>query len=318
MYNIENYKKAIKLYFSSIFIYGLGLWVILYLPYYQNMLSVNTEKTICYIFLSYVILAPIIYFFKITKYSENKPHLFLQYLTNIFRKKKIRPTKEQKVAMLFLIVKIYFLPMLINFFWGNFNHLKNMFSSNLAWYPIMFTLMFTVDTVIFSFGYAFEFKSMKNVVKSVEPTLFGWTVALICYPPFNSIVGKYVPWGANDYVHFWSANWTIVMRVIVLLLLFIYMWATVALGPKSSNLTNRGIVSRFPYNIIRHPAYVSKNLIWWLTLLPIINWKFALGMSFWTVIYYFRAMTEERHLSQDQDYLKYKKKVKWKFIPKLI
>tara|TARA_Y100000310_G_C20164802_1_gene570879 strand:- start:64 stop:600 length:537 start_codon:yes stop_codon:yes gene_type:complete len=175
--------------------------------------------------------------------------------------------------------------------------------------------MFTIDTLVFSFGYAFEFKALKNVVKSVEPTFFGWFVAIICYPPFNSWVGNYIPWGANDYVQFWSPTWTIIMRGGVIFLLIIYVWATVALGPKASNLTNRGIVSRFPYSIIRHPAYISKNLIWWLTLLPVISLPFALGMLFWTVIYFFRAITEERHLSQDPDYIQYKKKVKYKFIP---
>jgi hypothetical protein len=28
-----------------------------------------------------------------------------------------------------------------------------------------------------------------------------------------------------------------------------------------------------------------------------------------------RAITEENHLSSDKDYIEYKKKVKWKFIP---
>jgi len=32
-------------------------------------------------------------------------------------------------------------------------------------------------------------------------------------------------------------------------------------------------------------------------------------------IYYMRAMTEEKHLEIDPDYLEYKKKVKYKFIP---
>ena len=105
------------------------------------------------------------------------------------------------------------------------------------------------------------------------------------------------------------------MRIIVLVFLGIYLAATFALGPKASNLTNRGIVSRFPYSIVRHPAYISKNIVWWLTMLPIINWKFAVGMVFWSLIYFFRALTEERHLLQDPDYQEYCKKVKWKFIP---
>lgn len=140
-------------------------------------------------------------------------------------------------------------------------------------------------------------------------------MALICYPPFNFVVGNYVPWGASDYVTFWNPTLTIVMRILLLTLLIIYVWATIAFGFKSSNLTNRGIVTKFPYSLVRHPAYISKNILWWLTLLPVITVSFTFGMLFWSMIYFFRALTEERHLSQDPEYQDYKQKVKYKFIP---
>ena len=98
-------------------------------------------------------------------------------------------------------------------------------------------------------------------------------------------------------------------------MLIIYTWASIALGPKASNLTNRGIVRKFPYSMVRNPAYTSKVIVWWVTLIPIMSFKFAVGMLFWTIIYYFRAITEERHLMTDHDYVEYCKKVKLKFIP---
>ena len=107
------------------------------------------------------------------------------------------------------------------------------------------------------------------------------------------------------------------MRFITGTLLVIYTLASVALGPKASNLTNRGIVSAFPYSIIRHPAYISKVLMWWITMLPRINMSFVLGMSFWTFIYFLRTITEERHLMADPDYQAYCKNVRWRFVPGL-
>tara|TARA_Y100000310_G_C20659174_1_gene803689 strand:+ start:62 stop:703 length:642 start_codon:yes stop_codon:yes gene_type:complete len=210
---------------------------------------------------------------------------------------------------------------MINFFYNNFNHLFNLKGQldlnpwTALWYPFIVTLMFAIDTGIFAVGYAFESKRLKNVVKSVEPTLFGWFVAIVCYPPFNIWAGNYIPWGANDYVLFSTPEITILARVAVIFFLVIYVWATVALGFKASNLTNRGIVTKFPYSVIRHPAYISKNMIWWITLLPVMGWKFALGMFFWSVIYFFRVTTEEKHLSKDSDYIAYKKKVKWRLVP---
>jgi protein-S-isoprenylcysteine O-methyltransferase Ste14 len=55
-------------------------------------------------------------------------------------------------------------------------------------------------------------------------------------------------------------------------------------------------------------------------LIPAIpNTPFAIfGMVFWTVMYYFRAITEERHLMRDLDYQVYCGKVKWRFVPGII
>ncbi|MBU0457364.1 MAG: methyltransferase [Nanoarchaeota archaeon] len=305
-------KNILKLYFSSALIYSIGILMFRYIPYYQKTLSEETQKTLLYLYLCYLVISPIYYLLFTNKYSTNKPYLFLQGIKNYLINRRIE--FQEKVAILFVLVKVFFLPLMVNFFFGNYKSLIHL-TDNFQWYHFALTLIFTIDTLIFAFGYTFEFKKIKNVVKSVEPTFFGWFVALICYPPFNGITGNYILWGANDYATFWNPKITFILRIILIFCLTIYLWASIALGPKASNLTNRGIVTKFPYSIVRHPAYINKNLIWWLTLLPVINWKFALGMLFWTFIYFFRALTEERHLKQDPDYLEYCKKVKWKFIP---
>lgn len=308
--------RGIKLYFSSIFIYALGLLLITIIPFYQTYLMENTKSYLFLLFFLYLIISPLYYFFTITETAANKPYLIMHYLKKtIFQHKFSLLNNEEKNALLFLLVKFFFLPLMLNFFLGNIAQLIN--TTKIQWYPFLFTLLFTIDTLIFTIGYSIEFSSLKNIVKSVEPTFFGWFVALICYPPFNQIVGDYIPWGANDYINFGNPILTTIMRIFIILLLIIYVWATLALGFKSSNLTNRGIITKFPYSLIRHPAYISKNLMWWLTLLPVITIPFALGMLFWSIIYFFRAYTEERHLSQDANYVEYKQKVKCKFIPYL-
>lgn len=306
--------RGLKLYFSSIFLYALGLLLINIIPFYKNYLMDNTKNYLFLLFFLYIIISPFYYFFTLTETTTSKPYLILHYLKKTLFHHQFSPlNSEEKVALLFLLVKFFFLPIMLNFFLSNISNLIN--SNQIQWYPFMFTLLFTIDTLIFTIGYVIELSSLKNIVKSVEPTFFGWFVALICYPPFNQIMGNYIPWGANDYVAFWHPTITFIMHIIIIFLLIIYVWATIALGFKSSNLTNRGIVVKFPYSIIRHPAYISKNLMWWLTLLPVITLPFALGMFFWSTIYFFRAYTEERHLSQDSDYIEYKKKVKYKFLP---
>ena len=103
----------------------------------------------------------------------------------------------------------------------------------------------------------------------------------------------------------------------IVLLLFVYTWASVSLGTRASNLTNRGIVAKGAYKIVRHPAYIAKVTAWWVMLIPLLsnNPMVVTGMFVWTIIYFLRAVTEERHLSQDADYVAYCQKVKWRFIP---
>ena len=111
-----------------------------------------------------------------------------------------------------------------------------------------------------------------------------------------------------------------------MLLMTIYASASVALNFKASNLTHRGIVGWGPYRVIRHPAYVCKNLAWWLAVIPTVSaaWSesvisalLVIGASTaWTALYVIRALTEEDHLRRvDDEYDAYCRKVPYRFIP---
>ena len=92
---------------------------------------------------------------------------------------------------------------------------------------------------------------------------------------------------------------------------FLYALATVAGGIRFSNLTYRGLWNTGPYRWTKHPAYVFKNLSWWLISMPFMQtgWQNALRASLLllgvNIIYYLRAKTEERHLSHYPEYEAY-------------
>src|SRR3546814_6546951 len=100
---------------------------------------------------------------------------------------------------------------------------------------------------------------------------------------------------------------------VLVVLTAIYAWATVAFGLRFSNLTHRGILTHGPYRWTKHPAYVSKNLFWWLSTLPFLvsNGSFtdmvrnSAIMATVSGVYYWRARTEERHLMTDPVYREY-------------
>jgi protein-S-isoprenylcysteine O-methyltransferase Ste14 len=92
-----------------------------------------------------------------------------------------------------------------------------------------------------------------------------------------------------------------------------YAWATVAFGIRFSNLTHRGVLTHGPYALTKHPAYVSKNLFWWLGVMPFFTVTGDMNdgirntviLAMVSGVYYWRARTEERHLMADPAYRAY-------------
>jgi protein-S-isoprenylcysteine O-methyltransferase Ste14 len=192
---------------------------------------------------------------------------------------------------------------------------------------VAYNFAFFIDCGWALMGYTLESRWLGNKTRSVEPTWLGWAAALSCYPPYNNVTGTYLPLadGKNWVLNAASAPWlkhfvsgpdlALWLRGITVVLFLIYASATVSFGFKFSNLTNRGTVSRGPYAVIRHPAYVCKCTAWWLEHLPTITITKAFFLSLLCGVYALRAWTEERHLSRDPEYVAYKKKVPWVIFP---
>jgi len=257
--NLRNFSFNIILLWLAILVYNKT-------PYYSNFLHLTTQKILFLLALAYTAIGFFYYIFNSSKVLEDSKgilifNLFKKILFNNLLNIKNKPALEhkEKTAALFAIVKFFFLPLMINFAINNFNTINYYFDLiqnpistisfdsnffNAIIFPLAIALVFFIDTAYFSFGYIFEAKFLKNKVRSVEPTLLGWSVALASYPPFAFYITKYLDWYADDMVEFSEPAITLTMRIIILLLFAIYLSATIALGAKCSNLTNRGIVSR--------------------------------------------------------------------------
>lgn len=185
----------------------------------------------------------------------------------------------------------------------------------------LLNLMFVIDVQIGTVGYLLTMRPLDAHIRSGNPYLGGWVAALICYPPF---VYAFMGQGGVIQYEYNTADWaywfdghTAVLWAWAGLLVFltaVYAWATVAFGVRFSNLTYRGVLTNGPYRFTRHPAYLSKNLFWWVSVLPFMvtsgswvdvirNTAFLCAVS---AIYYWRARTEEAHLlAEDAKYREY-------------
>lgn len=179
-----------------------------------------------------------------------------------------------------------------------------------------YNVIFVVDCGAALLGYGLESRWLGNKTRSVETSALGWAAALACYPPFNDVLGTFLPMGGQ---HVWmSSSGQLACRVISLAMFTVYAWATVSFGLKFSNLTNRGVIERGPYRFIRHPAYVCKSIAWWLESLPSLTPTTAFFLTLLNGVYALRAWTEERHLSKDPSYRAYRARVRWVAIPGIV
>ncbi|MDD3798787.1 MAG: isoprenylcysteine carboxylmethyltransferase family protein [Novosphingobium sp.] len=188
-----------------------------------------------------------------------------------------------------------------------------------AFCMFLINMMFMVDVQIAMVGYLLTLKPLDAQIRTANPFLGGWLSALLCYPPFllmNS--GDVLDYHVNtaDWAYWFQGHTALLWGwgAILVVLTGIYAWATVAFGIRFSNLTYRGILTNGPYRLTRHPAYLSKNLFWWMSTLPffVTSGSFTdmvrntVIMAIVSAIYYWRARTEEKHLlAADAKYREY-------------
>lgn len=219
------------------------------------------------------------------------------------------------------LVKAYFLPLMFVYFFQEVEYIQlidlyDVMSSFQGFYDFVYRMIFAVDLLLVTVGYTLTLRLFDSHIRSVEPTLLGWCVALECYQPFWSFSSStYLKYHHNIAWGDWLAGHQVMYVVwgsTILLLLGIYVYATIPFGIRFSNLTNRGIITNGPYRFTKHPAYVSKNISWWLISIPFISntsvfeaLRLSLLLLCVNIIYFLRARTEERHLSKDPAYVQY-------------
>jgi protein-S-isoprenylcysteine O-methyltransferase Ste14 len=223
-------------------------------------------------------------------------------------------------------VKAFFTAFMFSIIAYNWAHAIEPASADVTADPValaqwLIAVMFMIDVSFATVGYLLTLKPLDGHIRTANPYAAGWTAALICYPPFALMGGGgpldyHVGTLGEDGWAYWLQAWPLATAGIAVLLVFltgVYAWATVAFGYRFSNLTDRGIITNGPYAWTKHPAYVSKNLFWWLATVPMLATTGSMVdairntavLAVVSGVYYWRARTEERHLSADPHYRDY-------------
>jgi len=215
------------------------------------------------------------------------------------------------------LIKAFFLPLMLAAAYGWAESADPwQTDTRLQWYYGGVALILLLDTTFATIGYLTTSPRLGAQVRSSNPDWLAWIVTLACYPPFFTWLQRsgftyrdgieWIDWLGISHVliPLWGAA--------ILALMAITALSTVVFGVRFSNLTHRGIVTHGPYRWTKHPAYLSKNVAWWLISVPFVSQAGAatalthcailLGMN---LIYWARAKTEECHLGRDPAYREY-------------
>ena len=217
-------------------------------------------------------------------------------------------------------IKGFFLPIMFTYLGGNVAfvqsqvHLLQETAADAVRYITRVALVAELTVVVV--GYTLTVRLFDAHIRSANYFLMAWVITLICYYPLNKVVlGKVFAYKPNG-------GWTSVIddyprmkwiwMALILITFVTWLWAAAIYGLRWSNLTNRGIITEGPYRFTKHPSYVSKNAFFWLTAAPFLTalttWHAITATAAMVVvngIYYGRARMEEKHLSEDPDYVAY-------------
>ena len=233
---------------------------------------------------------------------------------------------EHKTLILGWLVKAFFLPLMYGGLVLTISELLELgvLPNPNNWVKWFALVGLSIDLVVATTGYLSTSRIFNAEIRSVDETLAGWASCLVCYAPFIYYVHivtaqrDAIVW--NDWLQPEQPLYWIWASLLVCSW-GVYWLSSIALGLRFSNLTYRGLVERGPYKYLKHPAYVSKNIYWWLYTVPLVGVHSATdvaanlgGMSALSLIYYFRAKTEERHLMRYAEYAEYAARIEQRSI----
>ncbi|UWP97771.1 hypothetical protein [Aliiroseovarius crassostreae] len=226
--------------------------------------------------------------------------------------------------LLALTIKGFFIPLMYCYLVYDWEYLRGVDLTTLtdfpAIYAFLYRFLFFADLSLVVVGYVFAARVLNSHIRWSEPTMLGWVVCILCYAPFWQLFSRsYFDYFSPSYT--WG-NWLWdypvaygIWGTTILILMAIYTMGTMRMGLRFSNLTYRGVAYGFPFNLSRHPQYISKNITWWLIDIPFVATDLATGFSNCAsllgvnLIYLLRARCEERCLRRSPSYRHYERQI---------
>ena len=341
-------KKSIARYFVWLAIIFSAYIFYKTAPYYSTQAHRPNILFFEYLLSLYIIAGlPYFFFTGILKASRTEDfydpairiiHIVKQFLLRLLRGDdaqsvgRVFQNKTNRKVLFNLLMRAYFIPVMFVQLYVNLSHSLTLSANEfydfntLAILYWITTVLWLTDITNASLSYGIESRWIENRSRSIDMTVTGWLVCLCCYAPLNDLTEWAFFFAPNVVTNETSGliinniNFLYTIKIIEILLLSAHIYTDVSLGPSVANITLKKLQTKGFYGIIRHPGTTLKLTFWLFQSIfykQFWQLKVIFGYIMWTAIYIARALTEERHLVQHEEYREYKKKVKYRFIPKI-
>jgi len=347
-------KKSVARYIVWLVFIYIGYSLFSLAPFYGEIpFAKNTVKASTIFFESFLTLYLVIglpYFILTGKYKASRVEDFydpavriIHMLKQVFLRAvrgdntnsifRVFRNKYNKKVLLTFLMRTYFIPIMVVQVYIYTEYSVNYLNSPTNNYQLLSLLfgitgmLWLADTINASLSYCIESRWMENRTRSIDTTLSGWAVCLFCYTPLNEIPTYFlffaptVVTNNESQLIIENVNFLYGIKIVEIILLVAHIYTDVSLGPSVANISLKKLQTKGFYGLIRHPGTTLKLLYWLFQSIfykRFWSMKVIFGYLAWGALYVLRALTEERHLSQHQEYIEYKKKVKYRFIPKVL
>lgn len=274
----------------------------------------------------FMMLAPffapivLIYFYEIDRRMKNPHDGYLEFGNWVLRRNRTPDWNLLKSFAVGWAIKGFFLPVMFAYLSYNMptlgERLPEIFLGPIPAVAYLAKVLVVVELTVVVVGYTMTLRLFDAHIRSPNMFLGAWVVTMICYEPFNRVTSGRIYDFRNELN--WvdvAGNYSVLMwpwMALILVAFFVWTWATAIFGLRWSNLTHRGIITNGPYKYCKHPDYVAKSCFFWLTVAPFLTaastWQGVTATVALVVVngvYFGRARMEEKHLSEDPDYVAY-------------
>lgn len=252
------------------------------------------------------------------RYSPEKSLLF-----------RSRINRKLLISLLYLVIVFAFGHALYAFLIGNIAIIKSTLeaSPDLRSWESYFSLaryaIWSAAIVGCMFGYGYSILSplWDHHIRNLDFTITGWVTNAVCYPLLGFVLVSLTPALSGNEPTFTGGPWPVFVFSVELLLNILYTASIWNLGRKFGVMTDKGLVDRGFYSVVRHPGYTLEvGMFLCLCLHGLsspINWLAAV-LTF-VVPYYLRSERDDHFMTvSNPDYPAYKLSVPYKYIPGLL